>query len=107
MVPDSAPFPRCRRKGWSTRIARPSAAPDVPASTQTPPYGNGHECARRCVGGRGRQLPVGVSLALLLATAGCVAPTSGFPERITNLAPRVLNLWRGSVIAALAVGVTV
>ncbi|WP_346434374.1 hypothetical protein [Candidatus Protofrankia californiensis] len=48
-----------------------------------------------------------MSLALLLATAGCVAPTSGFPERITNLAPRVLNLWRGSVIAALAVGVTV
>jgi cytochrome c oxidase subunit 2 len=34
-------------------------------------------------------------------------PNFGFPEGVTNQTPRILNIWQGSVIAALAVGVFV
>ncbi|OAA28305.1 cytochrome c oxidase subunit 2 [Frankia sp. EI5c] len=59
--------------------------------------------ARRRVGAR-----MGAMLAAvgLLATA-CDVPNFGFPEGVTNHTPRILNMWQGSVIAALAVGVFV
>jgi cytochrome c oxidase subunit II len=48
----------------------------------------------------------GLGLLAVLAT-GCTAPNFGFPNGITVQSERVLNLWRGSAIAALAVGVFV
>jgi cytochrome c oxidase subunit 2 len=56
--------------------------------------------------GRVARLGAGLGVVALTATA-CGAPNFGFPEGVTNQTPRILNLWRGSAIAALAVGVLV
>jgi cytochrome c oxidase subunit 2 len=59
--------------------------------------------------GRGRRrLWTGAALAVLgLAATACDVPNFGFPDGVTNQSPRILNLWQGSSIAALAVGVFV
>ncbi len=59
--------------------------------------------------GRGRRgLWGGAALAVLgLAATACDVPNFGFPDGVTNHSPRILNLWQGSSIAALAVGVFV
>ena len=45
------------------------------------------------------------ALALLLTTAtGCSVPAFGWPKGITPQADRMMQLWKGSVVAALAVG---
>src|SRR4051794_28913900 len=47
---------------------------------------------------------------LLLTLTGCSTkriPTFGFPEPITTQGHRVMALWKGSTVAALAVGVVV
>jgi cytochrome c oxidase subunit 2 len=49
-----------------------------------------------------------VSGAFLLATVtACELPSFGFPKGITPQAQRIYNIWSGSCIAALAVGVGV
>ncbi|MCX2967680.1 MULTISPECIES: aa3-type cytochrome oxidase subunit II [Streptomyces] len=58
-----------------------------------------------------RMLPPALGAALVLATAtGCTSedlPRLGMPTPVTEEAPRILALWQGSWIAALAVGVLV
>jgi cytochrome c oxidase subunit 2 len=50
----------------------------------------------------------GAAAAVLgLVAAGCDVPNFGFPDGVTNHSPRILNIWQGSAIAALAVGVFV
>ncbi len=47
-----------------------------------------------------------MSLALLMVAAtACDVPNFGFPDGVTDQSLRILNLWQGSTIAALAVGV--
>jgi cytochrome c oxidase subunit 2 len=55
-----------------------------------------------------RVLRLGAVLAVvgIMATA-CDRPTFGYPRGVTNQTPRLLNIWQGSAIAALAVGVLV
>ncbi|WP_241841740.1 cytochrome c oxidase subunit II [Pseudofrankia sp. BMG5.36] len=56
----------------------------------------------------GRVTRLGAGLAVLALTAtACGVPNFGFPDGVTNQTPRILNLWKGSAIAALAVGVLV
>lgn len=62
---------------------------------------NGPVAARRR---RGLRLGVALAVTGLVATA-CEVPTFGYPKGVTNQTPRLLNIWQGSVIAALAVGV--
>jgi cytochrome c oxidase subunit 2 len=47
---------------------------------------------------------VGVLAAVLVTATGCDAPNFGFPDGITVQSKRMLNIWQGSFIAALAVG---
>ncbi len=54
-------------------------------------------------GGRTVRLTALAGLLLVSATA-CTVPTFGFPKGITVQSERILSLWQGSVIAALAVG---
>nr|WP_307875035.1 cytochrome c oxidase subunit II [Frankia nepalensis] len=56
--------------------------------------------------GRALRLGAGLSVLALTATA-CGVPNFGFPDGVTNHSARILNLWKGSAIAALAVGVLV
>lgn len=49
----------------------------------------------------------GLSGLVLVSTTACAVPTFGFPKGVTVQSHRVLNLWEGSAIAALAVGVFV
>lgn len=49
----------------------------------------------------------GLSAFLVFVLTGCDVPTFGYPNGITNQTPRLLRLWQGSVIAALAIGVFV
>nr|WP_322766709.1 cytochrome c oxidase subunit II [Frankia sp. Cr1] len=53
---------------------------------------------------RALRLVTGFALLAVAATA-CDVPNFGFPAGVTDLTPRILNLWRGSAIAALSVGV--
>ncbi|MCL9762376.1 cytochrome c oxidase subunit II [Frankia sp. AiPa1] len=47
-------------------------------------------------------------LALVgIAATACERPNFGYPDGVTNYSPRLLNLWQGSAIAALVVGVMV
>jgi cytochrome c oxidase subunit II len=58
--------------------------------------------------GIGRVVRLGVGLSVLaLAATACGEPNFGFPSGATVQSHRILNLWRGSAIAALAVGVLV
>ncbi|AEH10498.1 MULTISPECIES: aa3-type cytochrome oxidase subunit II [Protofrankia] len=66
--------------------------------------GSDHRAARARP--RRRRLALTAGLALLVMTAtGCDVPNFGFPDGVTDQTPRILNLWQGSSIAALAVGV--
>jgi len=60
------------------------------------------------LGRKARLVSVAVAGATLLLTTGCASedlPTFAMPDRdVTNQAPRILSLWQGSWIAALAVG---
>jgi cytochrome c oxidase subunit II len=60
------------------------------------------------LGRKARLVSVAVAGATLLLTTGCSSadlPAFGMPDRnVTNQAPRILSLWQGSWIAALAVG---
>ena len=60
------------------------------------------------LGRKARLVSVAVAAATLLLTTGCASedlPTFAMPDRdVTNQAPRILSLWQGSWIAALAVG---
>ncbi|SNQ51217.1 putative cytochrome c oxidase subunit 2 [Frankia canadensis] len=59
-------------------------------------------------GSRGRRLRLVGPLALVgLAATACDRPNFGYPDGVTNHSPRLLNLWQGSAIAALVVGVIV
>jgi cytochrome c oxidase subunit 2 len=66
--------------------------------------------SRRRRAGRVARLGAGLGVVALTAAA-CGTPNFGFPAsgdgHVTNQTPRILNLWRGSSIAALAVGVLV
>ena len=55
---------------------------------------------------RGVRLGAALVTVGLLATA-CDVPNFWYPDGVTNHTPRLLNMWKGSVIAALAVGVFV
>ena len=55
---------------------------------------------------RGIRLGVGLSV-LALAASACQEPRFGFPGGATVQSHRILNLWQGSAIAALTVGVIV
>src|SRR4051794_29861315 len=61
------------------------------------------------LGRKSRLVSVAVAAATLLLVTGCASedlPTFAMPDRdVTNQAPRILSLWQGSWIAALAVGV--
>jgi cytochrome c oxidase subunit 2 len=55
-----------------------------------------------------RAMRIGAAFgALALLATACDVPNFGFPDGVTNQTPRILNLWQGSSIAALAVGVLV
>jgi cytochrome c oxidase subunit II len=55
-----------------------------------------------------RRFRLGAALAAVgLAATACDVPNFGFPSGVTNQTPRILNIWQGSAIAALAVGVFV
>lgn len=55
-----------------------------------------------------RAAPLGLALLTLTACASQDLPTFGMPARdTTNQVPRILSLWQGSWIAALAVGAVV
>jgi len=60
------------------------------------------------LGRKARLVSVAVAGATLLLTTGCSSenlPSFAMPARnVTNQAPRILSLWQGSWIAALAVG---
>jgi cytochrome c oxidase subunit 2 len=60
------------------------------------------------LGRKARLVSVAVAGATLLLTTGCDSadlPSFAMPARnVTNQAPRILSLWQGSWIAALAVG---
>jgi cytochrome c oxidase subunit II len=60
------------------------------------------------LGRKARLVSVAVAGATLLLTTGCASedlPAFAMPDRnVTNQAPRILSLWQGSWIAALAVG---
>jgi len=60
------------------------------------------------LGRKARLVSVAVAGATLLLTTGCASedlPSFAMPDRdVTNQAPRILSLWQGSWIAALAVG---
>jgi cytochrome c oxidase subunit 2 len=68
--------------------------------------GVGRSSHRRGRAGRVTRLGAGLVVLALTATA-CGVPNFGFPDGVTNQTPRILNLWKGSAIAALAVGVLV
>ena len=77
-----------------------SSAEDVAPAARTP--------RRRA----GRVVRLGAGLGVVaLTVAACGTPNFGFPAdgdgHVTNQTPRILNLWRGSAIAALAVGILV
>jgi cytochrome c oxidase subunit 2 len=64
--------------------------------------------AARARGGARRIVRLGAGLSVLaLAATACSEPNFGFPSGATVQSHRTLNLWRGSAIAALAVGVIV
>jgi cytochrome c oxidase subunit 2 len=44
---------------------------------------------------------------MLLSLSACDVPNFGFPDGITNQTPRILNIWKGSFIAAAIVGIFV
>jgi cytochrome c oxidase subunit II len=50
---------------------------------------------------------VAVGGLLLASATACELPSFGFPHGITPQAVRMYNIWSGSCIAALAVGVGV
>src|SRR3954452_7825205 len=60
------------------------------------------------LGRKSRLVSVAVAAATLLLTTGCASedlPTFAMPDRdVTDQAPRILSLWQGAWIAALAVG---
>ncbi len=57
---------------------------------------------------RRRSLRLVGPLALVgLGATACEKPNFGYPDGVTNYSPRLLNLWQGSAIAALVVGVIV
>jgi cytochrome c oxidase subunit II len=57
---------------------------------------------------RGTTVRLGLlGAVVLVTTTGCELPSFGFPHGITPQATRMYNIWSGSVIAALAVGVFV
>jgi cytochrome c oxidase subunit II len=57
---------------------------------------------------RGTTVRLGLlSAVVLLTTTGCELPSFGFPHGITPQATTIYNIWSGSTIAALAVGVFV
>ena len=73
-----------------------------------PRPGVGASESRRRRGRAGRVARLGAGLgALALTATACDVPNFGFPNGVTNQTPRILNLWKGSSIAALAVGVLV
>ncbi|WP_239308030.1 MULTISPECIES: cytochrome c oxidase subunit II [unclassified Frankia] len=81
-----------------------ATARDVPSAGST---NRARSAGRRSVRSgspwRALRLVTGFAFLALLATA-CDVPNFGFPDGVTDLTPRILNLWQGSVIAALAVG---
>ncbi len=57
---------------------------------------------------RGRSLRIGIlGATVLLSATACELPSFGFPHGITPQATRIYNIWSGSTIAALGVGVFV
>jgi len=68
--------------------------------------GAGDSGSRRGRVGRVTRLGAGLVVLAVTATA-CGVPNFGFPDGVTNQTPRILNLWKGSAIAALGVGVLV
>src|SRR3954464_9347623 len=73
---------------------------------KTPSSAPGKSVRRRRVSGR--YLLIGAGL--MLALTGCSTeriPAFGFPEPITVQGHRIMALWKGSTVAALAVGVVV
>lgn len=80
---------------------RPSLASDPGEGLEPTPVAGGRPRPRRAV-----RLAAALGAVAITATA-CDVPNFGFPDGVTNHTPRILNLWQGSSIAALAVGVFV
>ncbi|WP_163553148.1 cytochrome c oxidase subunit II [Candidatus Frankia alpina] len=98
---------------------RPSVA-DVEDTPTTPAdSGSAGGVANDAVGtvgahGRRRARPgrrplrlVGALAVVGIAATACDKPNFGYPDGVTNHTPRLLNIWQGSAIAALIVGVIV
>ncbi|WP_374487268.1 cytochrome c oxidase subunit II [Frankia sp. AgB1.9] len=86
-----------------SRVGRSRGRQDLVRSSfgRTRPAGGARGRTRR-----GIRLGVGLS-ALALAASACQEPRFGFPGGATVQSHRILNLWQGSAIAALTVGVIV
>lgn len=69
-------------------------------------HGGGQRAHQRSRGRRTLRLVGPLALVGFAATA-CERPNFGYPDGVTNYSPRLLNLWQGSAIAALVVGVIV
>ncbi|WP_261565839.1 aa3-type cytochrome oxidase subunit II [Frankia gtarii] len=65
-----------------------------------------HERRRARPGRRPLRL-VGTLAVVGIAATACDKPNFGYPDGVTNHTPRLLNIWQGSAIAALIVGVVV
>jgi len=73
---------------------------------------DGQDARSRSGRGGSRRRRGGLRLGAALATVGllataCDVPNFWYPDGVTDRTPRILNMWQGSVIAALAVGVFV
>ncbi len=95
-----------------TRSFGPSRPSNDVADVDTDARGDRGELVGRRAGQPGPRPPRRFGFALVLVAVGltataCDEPNFGFPSGITPQASRMLNIWQGSVIAALVVGVIV
>ncbi|WP_163547389.1 cytochrome c oxidase subunit II [Candidatus Frankia nodulisporulans] len=109
----SRSFGRTRPSVADVPVAEVPAAqlggtPTMPAESGGAPgaHGGGQRAHQRSRGRRTLRMVGPLALVGVAATA-CERPNFGYPDGVTNYSPRLLNLWQGSAIAALAVGVIV